>query len=156
MCATETAEGWTHWASSAAVSGPQASGELKRRLSHLRLTADGVDPADPCSGEAAYGPVGRAYRYPGIVVATDGSLKDDGRMGAAFVSMGGRVPARSVAVVGAPSSTRPELTGIALALEESLPGEDLTILTDSLVVMTNLFSLRRADFPLLLHMNPCR
>ncbi len=81
---------------------------------------------------------------------------DDGRMGAAFVPMGGRVPARSVAVVGVPSSTRPELTGIALALEESLPGEDLTILTDSLVVMTNLFSLRRADFPLLLHMNPCR
>ena len=154
--ATKTAEGWTLWASSAAVSGPQASGELKLRLSHLRLTADGVDPADPCSGEAAYGPVGRAYRYPGIVVATDGSLKDDGRMGAAFVSMGGRVPARSVAVVGAPSSTRPELTGIALALEESLPGEDLTILTDSLVAMTNLYSLRRADFPLSLHRNPCR
>ncbi len=77
-------------------------------------------------------------------------------MGAVFVSMGGRVPARSVAVVGAPSSTRPELTGIALALEESLPGEDLTNLTDSLVAMTNLFSLRRADFPLSLHKNPCR
>jgi ribonuclease HI len=41
-------------------------------------------------------------------------------------------------------------------LEESLPGEDLTILTDSLVAMTNLFSLRRADFPLSLHRNPCR
>ncbi len=74
MGATKTAEGWTLWVSSAAVSGPQALGELKVRLSHLRLTADGVDPADPCSGEAAYGPVGRAYRYPGIVVATDGSL----------------------------------------------------------------------------------
>jgi hypothetical protein len=41
-------------------------------------------------------------------------------------------------------------------LEESLPGEDLTILTDSLVAMTNLYSLRRADFPLSLHRNPCR
>jgi hypothetical protein len=162
VSATKTAEGWTLWASSAAVSGPpaQALGELKLRLSHLRLTADGVDPADPCSGEAAHGPVERAYRYPGIVVATDGSLQDDGRMGAAFVSMGGRVPARSVAVVGAASSTRPELTSIALALEEtrqeSLPDEDLTILTDSLVSMTNLFSLRRADFPLSIHRNPCR
>ncbi len=59
--------------------------------------------------------------------------------------MGGRVPAaRSVAVVEAASSTRPELTGLALALEESLPDEDLTILTDSLVAMTNVFSLRRA------------
>ncbi len=88
-----------------------------------------------------------------LVSATDGSLKDDGRMGAAFVSIGGRVPARSVAVVGAASSTRPELTGIALALEESLPEEDLTILTDSLVAMTTqaLFSMRRAYYPLSLH-----
>ncbi len=49
----------------------------------------------------------------------------------------------------APSSTRPELTGTALALEESLPDEDHdpTILTDSPVAMTTLFGLRRADFP---------
>jgi hypothetical protein len=33
-------------------------------------------------------------------------------------------------------------------LEESLPDEDLTILTDSLVAMITLFSLCRADFPL--------
>jgi hypothetical protein len=58
--------------------------------------------------------------------------------------------------VEAPSSTRPDLTGIALVLEESLPDEDLTILTDSLVAMTNIFSLRRADFPLSLHTNPYR
>ena len=156
VCATKTAEGWTLWASPAAVSGPQRLEDLRFRLSRLRLTADGVDPADPCGCEAAYGPMGRAYRYPGIVVATDGSLKDDGRMGAAFVSMGDRLPARSVAVVGIASSTRPELTGIALALEASLPDEDLTILTDSLVAMTSLFSLRRVDFPLSLHRNPCR
>ena len=89
-------------------------------------------------------------------MATDGSLKDDGRMGAAFVSMGDRILARSVAVFGSACSTRPELTAIALALEESLPREDLTILTDSLVAMTALFSLRRADFPLSLHHNACR
>jgi hypothetical protein len=59
----------------------------------------------------------RAYQYPGIVVATDGSLKDDERMGTAFVSMGNWLPARSVAVVRAASSTRPELTGIELALD---------------------------------------
>ena len=59
-------------------------------------------------------------------------------------------------VLGSASSKRPELTGIAIALEASPSGEDLTILTDSLVAMTTLFSLRRADFPLSLHQNACR
>jgi ribonuclease HI len=77
-------------------------------------------------------------------------------MGAAFVSMRNRLPSRSVTVLGSASSTRPELTGIALALEASPSDEDLTILTDSLVSMTTLFSLRRADFPLSLHGNACR
>ena len=47
-------------------------------------------------------------------------------------------------------------TDIALALKESLPDEDLTILTDSLAAMTTLVSLRLVDFPLSLHSNPCR
>ena len=38
---------WTLWASPAAVSGLQGLGVLRIRLSRLRLTADGVDPADP-------------------------------------------------------------------------------------------------------------
>jgi ribonuclease HI len=100
--------------------------------------------------------MGTVYQYAGLIVATDGSLKDDGRMGAAFVSMVNRLPGRSVTVLGSASSTRPELTGIALALEASPPDEDLTILTDSLVAMTTLFSLRRADFPLSLYRNACR
>lgn len=154
--ATKTSESWILWASSVVMANQQRRAELKLRLSNLRLTADGVDPSDSSGREAAYGPVGLAYQYPGAIVATDGSLKDDGRMGAAFVSMGGRIPARSVAVFGSASSTRPELTAIALALEESPPDEDLTILTDSLVAMTTLFSLRRADFPLSLHQNACR
>jgi hypothetical protein len=48
----------------------------------------------------------------GIVVATDGSLKKCGAMGAAFVAKDGKVPALSAAVFGQPSSIRPELTGI--------------------------------------------
>ena len=77
-------------------------------------------------------------------------------MGAAFVSMGGRIPARSVTVFGSASSTRPELTAIALALETCPSIDNLTILTDSLDSLTTLFSLRRADFPLSLHRNPTR
>ena len=66
----------------------------------------------------------------GVVVATDGALKHDRAMGAAFVALGDRVPARSAAVIGSEASIRPELTGLAMALEESLVQEDLTLLTD--------------------------
>ncbi len=67
----------------------------------------------------------RGYARPGkdcvcpqcIVVATDGSLKKNGAMGAAFVAKDDRLVERSVAILGPPSSIRPELTGIALALE---------------------------------------
>ncbi len=82
--------------------------------------------------KALLGPAGAAYMCSGIVVATDGSLKKCGAIGAAFVAKDGRVQARSGAVFGQPSSIRPELTGIALALEECPIEEDLTILTDSL------------------------
>jgi hypothetical protein len=51
-------------------------------------------------------------------VATDGSLKKNGIMGAAMVAKDGRLASRSVAVFGQPSSIRPELTGIALAVED--------------------------------------
>ena len=70
-------------------------------------------------------------------------------MGAYFVSMGEpeSIPASSVAVFGPASSTRPELTGISLALENSPITENLTILTDLLDSLTSLFHLRRADFP---------
>jgi hypothetical protein len=85
------------------------------------LTADGVVPlglGSPSSREALLGPAGAAYKRSGIVVATDGSLKKSCAMGAAFVPVAkdGRMQARSVAVFGKPSSIRPELTGIALAL----------------------------------------
>jgi hypothetical protein len=56
-------------------------------------------------------------------------------MGAAFVAKDGRGQARSVAVFGQPYSIRPELSGIALALEEGPIEEVLTILTDSLSLM---------------------
>jgi hypothetical protein len=80
------------------------------------------------------------------VVATDGSLKKCGAMGAAFVAKDGKVQARSVAVFGQPSSIRPELTGVVLALEECPIEEDLSILTDSLSSMDLLQSMQRGGF----------
>jgi ribonuclease HI len=64
------------------------------------------------------------------------------------VAKDGRLPARSVAVLGQPSSILPELTGIALAIEACPSEEDLTILTDSLSAMRLLQSMQRKDFPL--------
>ncbi len=68
-------------------------------------------------------------------MATDGSLKKSGIIGAVLVAKGGRLPARSVSVFGQPSLIRPELTGIALSLEECPGEEDLNVLTDSLSSM---------------------
>jgi hypothetical protein len=97
-----------------------------------------------------------AYAYEGVVVATDGSLKHDGAMGAAFVALSYRVPARSVAVFGSEMSVRPELTGIALALEYCPVEEDLAILADSKASMDLLRSMPRADFPLWFYRHPAR
>jgi hypothetical protein len=111
---------------------------LKQRLDSIHLTADGVVPLDlDChsSREALLGPAAAAYTRNGILVATDGSLKKNGIMGAAMVAKDGRLASRSVAVFGQPSSIRPELTGIALAVEDCPREEDLNILTDSLSAM---------------------
>ncbi len=113
---------------------------LKQITDTICQTADGVVPlALGCLSfrEAQLGPAGAAYTHSGIVVATDCSLKKNGVIGAAVVAKDGRIQpeARSVAVFGQPSSIRPELTGIALALEDSPAEEDLNILTDSLSSM---------------------
>ena len=132
---------------------------LKQRLDSIHLTADGVVPLDlDChsSREALLGPAAAAYTRNGILVATDGSLKKNGIMGAAMVAKDGRLASRSVAVFGQPSSIRPELTGIALAVEDCPREEDLNILTDSLSAMKLLSSMQRKDFPLSLYRHPVR
>ncbi len=110
-----------------------------------------LDLACPSSREALLGLAGTVYANSGIVVTTDGSLRRDGSMGAALVAKDGSLPARGVAVFGQPSSLRPELIGIALALEDCPGEEDLNILTDSLSSMRLLKSMQRGNFPLSLH-----
>ncbi len=95
--------------------------------------------------------MGTACANSCIVVATDGSLKWDWSMGAALVAKVGSLPASSVAVFGQPSSLRPKLTGIALALEDCPGEEDLNILTNSLSSMRQLKSMQRGDFSSLCH-----
>ena len=156
---TQTNEGWALWATQKAIDSHNGLNNLKYTLANLRLTADGTifsDPHCPSFREVLLGPAGAAYSMGGIVAATDGSLKKDGSMGAAFVSQNNRMPARSVAVFGSRSSLRPELTGITLALEDCPQNVDLNILTDSLSSIRLLQSLQRADFPLSLYRHPVR
>ena len=132
---------------------------MKAALSSIRLTTDGVVPLDqasPSFREASFGPAAAAYAQSGIVVATDGSLRKNGAMGAAFVSKDNRLPARSVAVFGQPASIRPELAGLALPLEDCPLEEELSILTDSKSSMDLLKALQRTDFPLWIRGHPAR
>jgi ribonuclease HI len=115
-----------------------------------------LDQASPSFREASFGPAAAAYEKNGIVVATDGSLRKNGAMGAAFVSKDNRLPARSVAVFGQPASIRPELAGLALPLEDCPLDEDLNILTDSQSSIDLLKALQRKDFPLWIRGHPAR
>ena len=154
----QSKEDWTLWSStlSAETEGPQ----LKFALQNIVLTRDGTIPletASPLFREAQLGPAGWALTYPGIVVATDGAVKEDGRMGCAYVSLDDNVmPPRAFVVLGPPSAMRAELSGLDQAVADAPLDQDLTILTDSLASMQKLEALQRKDFPEWLHCHPER
>ena len=78
----QSKEDWTLW-SSILLAETEGS-QLKLALQNIVLTRDGTIPletASPLFREAQLGPAGWALTYPGIVVATDGAVKEDGRMG---------------------------------------------------------------------------
>jgi len=154
--AVQCKEKWTVWASCAAATSQQEATVLTSALNTICLSTDGVVPLDQDSREATFGPSAAAYLHRGVVVATDGSLKKNGAMGAAYVSKDGRLQARSVAVFGRPASLRPELAGIALPLEDCPVAEELSILTDSQSAIDLLKSLQRVDFPAWMHGHPAR
>jgi ribonuclease HI len=157
--AIQTKESWSLWANQKAIDSLEGLRNLRCKLNKVKLTPDGttiLDSQCPSIREILLGPAGAAYNLGGIVAATDGSLKKDGSMGAAFVTQNNQVPSRSVAVFGSKSSLRPELAGIVLALEDCPQDVDLNILTDSLSSLRLLKSLQRADFPLTLYRHPVR
>jgi hypothetical protein len=151
----QSKETWTLWAN-AQTAGPAAR-ELRDALKAISLTRDGTVPLDstcPAFREATLGPAGSYLTHTGVVVATDGSVKDDGRMGAAYVALDNRLPPRSFVVLGPPSSMRGELSGIDAAVADAPGEEDLTILTDSLTSIQKLASMQRQDFPERLNGHP--
>ena len=72
--------------------------------------------------------------HPGVVVATDGAVEEDCRMGAV------------VCQLGQPSAMRVELSAFDLVLADATADEERTVLTDSLSSMQKLQSLQRSDF----------
>jgi hypothetical protein len=83
-------------------------------------------------------------------------VKKDGRMGAAYVALDDRIPARAFVVQGPPSSMRSELSAMDGLVADTPSHMDLTILTDSLAGIQKLESLQRNDFPEWLHGHPER
>ena len=123
--------------------------ELRDALQAIPLTREGTVPLDstcPAFREATLGPAGSYLTHTGVVVATDGSVKDDGRMGAAFVALDNRLPPRSFVVLGPPSSKRGEISGIEAAVDDAPGDEELTILTDNLSSIQKLAGMQRQDF----------
>ena len=106
--------------------------------------------------EAIYGPAGPYYDLAGVVAATDGSVRSDGRMGSAAVFFHNRMATLKQAVHGEPSSTTAELTALAMIVHAAPLNEPLTVLTDSLTSMQNLMSMKRSDFCKDLHQHPQR
>ena len=101
---------WTLWASAHTDALTQT--QLAETLSALTLTRDGAVPLDiscPSFREALLGPTDAALNQRGTVAATDGAVKEDGRM-AAYVSLSDKLPARSFVVLGPPSAMRAELS----------------------------------------------
>lgn len=151
----QTKETWTLWAY--AQMPDAAVLQLKGALQAVTLTRDGTVPLSshcPSFREACLGPAGSALTHAGVIVATDGSVKEDGRMGAAYVALDNKLPPRSFVVLGPPSSMRGELTGMDAAVADTPVDTDLTILTDSLASMQKLQGLQRQDFQDWLHGHP--
>ena len=148
VCSITTKEAWTLWTS--AWTAESEGMQLKQELQALSLTRDGAVPLDsacPSFREARLGPAGSHLSHAGVVVATDGAVKHDGRMGAAYVSLDNRLPTRSFVVLGPHASIRAELSAMDEVVTDAPGDEDLTILTDSLSSIQKLQNMQRQDFP---------
>ena len=147
-------EDWTLWANARTAT---ETGHMRQALRRIKLSRAGDIPLEvdsPSFREAQLGPAGVGFTHAGTTIATDGAVKDDGRMGAAYVALGSRIPPRSFVVLGPPSSMRAELSAIDQAVADAPEQEELNILTDSLSSIIKLANMQRRDFPEWLHGHP--
>ena len=84
----QSKDDWTLWSST--HSTETEGSHLKVALHRIAFTRDvtiSLEAACLLFREAQLGLAGAALNYPGIIVVTDGAVKDDGRMGCAYVSL---------------------------------------------------------------------
>ena len=126
----QSTESWELWTTKTlALTDLQ---QQQRMLADIYMSRNGVSAVPTVWPEdLRFGILAQYYQDGVTVVATDGSVKEDGRMGAAAVAWKEAFPAKMQAVEGAPSSTAAEMVGITLAAEAAPRGRPLIILTDS-------------------------
>jgi hypothetical protein len=150
--ATQTSEEWVVWVPKRLSVSVQL--EISQKLASLVFTRDGcvpLDPACPSFKEVCLGVTGQYYVDGGLVVATDGSVKQDGSMAAAACWSRPELVPFGFEVLGPSKSVTPELAGLAAAAERSPLDCPLTVLTDSRSSLLLLLGMQRTDFPVFLH-----
>ena len=128
---------WVLWAARELQSGPH----------HYELDHHGIPPTSFVSVEdRLYGPMSKYYNRQGVIAATDGSVQEDGAMGAAATAIDAVFDDQIVGINGKGSSTTAEMVGLSLAVEVSPNDQQLTVFTDSLSSLQNLQRRQRKDF----------
>ena len=133
----QTPFAWVLWAP------PQLAGSPK----DYEFDRYGIPPGHSITTEdRLYGPMSKYYGRPGVIAATDGSVQEDGAMGAAATALHCAFEDKLVGISGNGSSTATEMVGLSAAVNAS-PGDlGLTILTDSLTTLRNLQRRQCRDF----------
>ena len=98
-----------------------------------------------CDEELQFAMRNEYYKEGVTLAATDGSVKEDGKMGAAAVAWNNAFPVQVQGVEGPPSSTAAELVGLNLAVTAAERGKPLTILTDSQTSLLNLIANQKRE-----------
>lgn len=153
----KSSEQWFLWAKKS--TSPDELKLLSGRIEAMDLSSEGKCPFNSSSlsmREARHGPGGPYYNWNGIVAASDGSVRKDGRMGAAAVTLDEKIPNLMRLIQGEASTTTVELSGLALQVNATPKDTPLTILTDSLTSLYDLINTRRKDFSMQLRRHPQR
>ena len=146
-----TAKAWNLWGPkrlAQILAGAQEEG-VPAQLQNLALTEGGTLPIESLSMEDfLFGQRAELLqRHPeALVAATDGSVLQDGRMGAAVTFLRGELPEAQQGVNGDPCSMTAEMTAIILALRQGPPAQPLIILTDSQTTLVELSHCQRRVF----------
>ena len=130
--------------------GDQDLQDIISNLQAIKITKDGrLEDREWLAEDLHFGPAASLYTDDCVVIATDGSVQQDGSMGAAATSLSDSIPERMQGVGGNPSSTLAELSALQLAAEMVLERSNVKnaiILTDSLTSLTILEDRQRQDF----------